>query len=442
MTTRQQRIGELIKREVSQIIHDDLRDPRIGFVTVTAAEVSRDLKHARVFVSFLGEPEKAEQCLFGLESARGYIRAQLAERAELKSVPEIDFGFDESVSDSARIAQLLASAKAERPGELISKLDDAARLIEPARKIVVACHAKPDGDAVGSTIALGLGLETLGKSVTMASPDRVPPLYEFLAGSDRVVGPADDQVGFDLAIVLDCDGQRRIGKLEKAVRSSKYLVNVDHHASNSRFGDVALVSPRASATAELVYELLGRLAVALNADIAEALYVAILTDTGSFRQANVTSRAFTICADLLGYGIRADKVARLIYENKPLSSIRLLGLAAGRAQAGDDGALVWSTLTREDFAQAEAHEDETEGIVEFLRSAKGVGVAILFVEDGDNRTKVSFRAGRRVDVSTLAARFGGGGHPGASGCTIDASLPETQRIVLSAAAEACSEALG
>jgi phosphoesterase RecJ-like protein len=149
-----------------------------------------------------------------------------------------------------------------------------------------------------------------------------------------------------------------------------------------------------------------------------------------------------MCADLLGYGVRPDKVARLIYENKLLSSIRLLGLAAGRAQSAQDGALVWSTLTGDDFAQAGAQEEETEGIVELLRSAKGVAVAILFVEDGDNRTKVSFRAGRGVDVSALAARFGGGGHPGASGCTIDAGLSQTQTMVLSAAAEACSESLG
>lgn len=440
MTTRQQRVGELIKREVSQIIQNDLRDPRIGFVTVTDAEVSRDLKHARVFVSFYGEPDKAQDCLFGLESARGYVRSQLARRAELKAVPEIDFGLDESVHDGARIEELLQSARVDRPGELLSKLDEAAQLIESARRIAVVCHVSPDGDAIGSMIALALALKKVGKAVTMATPDPVPAPYAFLAGTENIEDSLGEVSGFDLAIALDCDSQRRTGPLEAVLRSSKYILNIDHHASNSGFGDVALVSPRASAAAELVYELVGRLAIPIDQEIAEALYVAILTDTGSFRQANATSRAFGICADLVGYGVRPDKVARRVYESKRLSSIKLLGLAAGRVRSTEDEAIVWSWLTQADFGSAGAGDDETEGIVEFLRAVDKAAVAVLFVETQDGETRVSFRATSAVDVSEIAAGFGGGGHPGAAGCILKESLDSAQDQVISAASQAWSQA--
>jgi phosphoesterase RecJ-like protein len=441
MTTRQERVGELIKREVSQIIQKDLRDPRIGFVTVTDAQVSRDLKHARVLVSFFGDPEKAKDCLFGLESARGYVRAQLAQKAELRAVPEIDFGLDQSIEGTAKIDELLQSAKAERPGELLTKLDEAARLIDTAETVVIVSHAGPDGDAVGSVVALGLGLASVGKAVTMACPDPVPELYSFVRGSERIVTSIGDDArfGFDLGVALDCDSPRRAEALEPALRSSKYVLNTDHHASNTGFGDVALVSPRASASGELVYELLGRLAIGIDEEIAEALYVAILTDTGSFRQANATSRAFSVCADLIGHGVLPHKVARQVYESKPLSSIKLAGLAAGRAESTEGGAIVWSWLQRDDFKRAGATDEQTEGIVELLRAAEGAAVAVLFTETEDGKTRASFRSNSAVDVARLASEFSGGGHPAAAGCSIAGPPAETRERVISAAQSAWSQ---
>jgi len=306
-------------------------------------------------------------------------------------------------------------------------------------RFTVTSHENPDGDALGSLLAMHLALGQLGKDSVMVLTGQspLPGEYRFLDLAGRGLlreVPADQATRVLLAV--DCANATRI--VDQALLTEAPLtLNIDHHHDNTRFADVNLVVPEASSTGELLSDIFALLGVELTPDIAEALYVALVTDTGRFQYTNTTPKALRLAADLVEAGADVHKVFQGVYETVQFAKLKLLARALDRAQVFEGGRIVVSYLLRGDFGEVGAAEPYSEGIIDYLRAVEGAQLAALIREpprDGSPARKVSLRASvDELDVSAIARDFGGGGHRQAAGFGSDLSIEEiTERIVASA----------
>lgn len=307
-----------------------------------------------------------------------------------------------------------------------------ADIIRRKNSFLILGHVNPDGDSLGCICALGIGLRRLGKKVTMLSPEGVPELYRFLPGSEEIVQAAPAGEPCDVAITVDCEDVDRTGDALDAVRSCETLIEIDHHPVMERETNLALVDPSLASTAEVLIPLLNELGIEITPDIATCLLVAIVTDTGSFRFSNVRPSTLRAAADLMDAGTSVGKVSQQVYEVRPFSSVKLLGLALSTLQTTAQGRIAYASVTQEQLEQAGATDAETEGIPNYVRSIRGVEVGLFFREAPDGETRVSLRSRDGCDVSKVARLFGGGGHPTASGCTLDQPLDVAEKLVIDA----------
>lgn len=298
-----------------------------------------------------------------------------------------------------------------------------------AGRALMLGHVHPDADVLGTLLGLGLGLEARGWRVAYGGPHPVPGVLAFLPGADRyrVLTALEDR--WDVAVLTDCPNPDRTeGLIDEARTAAAVVVNIDHHPDNRRYGHVNWVEPSAAATGEMVYRLLCGLGLPLTPAIATNLFTAIHTDTGSFRYSNVTPETFRIAGELTAAGADPAAVASALYERRSADSLRWLAEVLARVRVSEDGRVAWLSLAAglvpEGFVEA-------EDLVNYPRSIDSVRVACLLRERG-SQVKVSLRGKGDVDVSRIAARFGGGGHPNASGCTLQGPLPEAERQVLDA----------
>jgi phosphoesterase RecJ-like protein len=310
----------------------------------------------------------------------------------------------------------------------------------------------PDGDVLGSQLGLGLALAGAGRDVGLACRHPVPELFDFLPGAERVAQWNEAQGDPEVVITLDCPEPDRLGGLlEGFRRPGVVVVNVDHHADNRRYGDLNWVQPGASATGEMVFDLLESLGLPLTADVAVNLYTAIVTDTGSFRYSNTAPSTLRIAARLLEAGVEPAVVGDRLYETRHLSGLHLLGRILQQVEASPDGRIAWVVLDRAQMASPDLLE--AEDFVTYPRSLRTAKVAILFRELPDEtprspqgppisqvpqipQIKVSFRAKGEVDVARIAHGFGGGGHRNAAGAVIRGDLARVKLEVLEAARRA------
>lgn len=292
---------------------------------------------------------------------------------------------------------------------------------------VVAGHRDPDGDSLGSSLALGLALEQLGKRVTVLSADPVFDAYLRLPEAGRIevtpLAPPDHPV----AVLMECSSVERSG-IEGL--EGRLVVNIDHHANNPAFGDVDWIDPSVAAVGVMVYRLLGAMPVRITPAIATHLYVAILTDTGSFRYSNTDAEAFRVSAELVEHGVDPAAVAEAMYENVPRDKLRLLAAALSSLAIDDDGRVA-SMVLRHDTLALSPGKPDTDGIVNQAKAIDGVRVAALFKEVEPQQFRVSLRSDGAVDVAALAAGFGGGGHPRAAGCQVDGGAAQAKDAILS-----------
>jgi bifunctional oligoribonuclease and PAP phosphatase NrnA len=302
------------------------------------------------------------------------------------------------------------------------------RLREDAR-FVLATHESPDGDALGSLVAMHGLLAALGKDSKMfiSSTDLPLPEEYSMFPLDGLIQAAPQDIAERTVIFLDCGNIDR--NSAGVLRSGMHLLNIDHHHDNTRFGTVDYVLPEASCTAEMVWELMHGLELEPTLAIAEALYVGLITDTGRFMYENTTARAHEMAAELIEVGVDVPGVYRHLYEDMPDGRLALLGLALGQVQRYDAGELTLSVLSAADFARANAEESYSEGIIDQLRALRGTKVAVLVRELSSGakkgQHKVSLRAtGEEVDVSAIARAQGGGGHRRAAGFTTTLAMPE------------------
>ncbi len=310
---------------------------------------------------------------------------------------------------------------------------DRRRIVErlgAASRVLLVLHVRPDGDSIGSTLAMAAALRALGKATEVVAPDPIPPNLAFVPGAGAVVDAGATRGSFDTALFLDCASLDRIGGATADLERAGPILNVDHHSSNQRYGEINYVEPQAAACGEVTYDLIRALGVALDVEMAVGLYVAIVTDTGSFRYQSVTARTHRIAAQLLGLGVRPAEVAERIWDNRSLASLRLEAAALRTLER--EGELAWMDVTPQMLAESGAAAYETEGLVNLPRSLEGVEVAVLFSDEGRGEVRVSLRSTARVDVSTVAVSLGGGGHARAAGCTLGMSLAAAHAAVLTA----------
>jgi phosphoesterase RecJ-like protein len=307
-------------------------------------------------------------------------------------------------------------------------LEPVVDLIRTADRFLLCSHEIPEGDCLGASLGLYHGLRALGREVHLFNPDEIPRQYRFLPGAD-CFSTSIPEGRFGGIFVLDCGGLDRLGAAGSSLRGRGPLVNLDHHRTNSRFGDLNVVEPGLSSTGELIYELLGQLEVSIDRAIAEVLFAAISTDTGSFRYANASARTFEVARALVTAGASPCEVATALYENNSLGRLRLLARVLETLSLSPDGRVASVRVTRAMLAETGASLADVEGMVNFPRSLEGVEVAILFREN-DGGVGVSLRSKGDVDVSALAVCFGGGGHRNAAGFSWPGTLDEVEPRVL------------
>ena len=315
----------------------------------------------------------------------------------------------------------------------MTAMPDAVAAIRRASRIVIACHINPDGDALGSLLGLGIALRTAGKSAVLLSADGVPENLAFLPESATVQKDTDRR-DFDLAIVVDSGELPRVGAARAAVESAPVVINVDHHIAGAPFGSIQLVSGGAAATAEIVFDLLASLDFGITPAIAENLLCGILTDTGSFRYRNTTPRTFQIAATLTTIGASPTRIAEAVFENRSFAAQKILGRALENMRLSPDDKVVYTAVTQTDFAATGAMDSDTDGVSTHLQSVRGAQVALFLCEAKPGTFRVSLRSKEPFDVSAVAARFGGGGHKLASGCSLTGSLADAEARLLAAVA--------
>ena len=300
---------------------------------------------------------------------------------------------------------------------------------------LVTTHEGPDGDAVGSSLALGNYLRRLGKDVTVYFKDPVPDLYAFLPLSDNVVHAIPDR-DFDVCFVLDVGEFRRAGEeLAGFTRVGKFI-NIDHHLLCDRFGAINMIDAEAAATGVLIYRIIKGAGHDLDYDTALCIYTAVITDTGSFRYSNANQEAFMVAGDMVAAGVDAWFVSERLYESQPQKRLELLALALATLTVSPRGDVASITVLLDMYEKTGTDAEVTDGFVNYPRSIRGVEVAIFFREIKQGFFKVGFRSKGKVNVSALAAEFGGGGHHNAAGCNIAGPLEEIRRQVFSHLANA------
>ncbi|GAB4295147.1 MAG: bifunctional oligoribonuclease/PAP phosphatase NrnA [Desulfuromonadia bacterium] len=303
-------------------------------------------------------------------------------------------------------------------------------LIRDGRRFLLTTHESPDGDALGATLGLASFLRHIGKEVVVHAIDPVPALFSFLPGADTVT-PEIPPLSYDVSFVLDVGEERRAGLRFSEATAKGVIVNIDHHATCERFGDINLIDPVAAATGILVHRIVEAYGYPLDRDTALCLYVAIITDTGSFRYSNANPEAFSVSSRLIACGINAWDVAEKLYENQPKERLLLLAEALRHLRIDESGLFASLAVTLDMYDRTGASPELTDGFVNYPRSIAGVEVALFFRELAPDRFKVGFRSKGNVDVARLAQTFGGGGHHNAAGCVVDGPLDMVRDMVSS-----------
>lgn len=309
---------------------------------------------------------------------------------------------------------------------------------------MLASHTHPDGDAIGSLIAMGLALNEMKKDTALYNESPIPAVYRFLPSVNRVVRRLGEQKSYDTAIILDCGNLERIGKAAAHIRHTPVIINIDHHVTNSLFGNFQLIDTSACATAEIIYRLIKRMGVPPTRDMATALYTAILTDTGSFRFSNTNSAAFAICDEMVGLGVDPSRVAKHVYGTYSMGRLKLLNLALDSIEISNNGKLSMMTLTRDMLRKTDTQPEDADGIINYAKRIEDVRVAVMIqehlnglrgVEHSTNpgRFHVSLRSDGTVDVAAIASEFGGGGHYNAAGFSVDATMSELKNRIFALA---------
>lgn len=311
------------------------------------------------------------------------------------------------------------------PSELIEK-------IQQADSILLATHVYPDGDALGSLLAMAEILESLGKKVYRYVEEKVPYTYDFMPGTEKLYDTLPDPKKFDCAIALDCGDKYRLGKAMAEIVSMTGLIMIDHHAGHKLFGEIQWVDPDRAATGEMVYDLATLLGAELNFNAAYCLYAAIVSDTGSFKYSSTTAETMRVARDLIAKGVKPSEVASKLFDNFTVNRLQLLRMVLDSLEIYAGGRIAVIEATQEMFDSTSTTQADSESFINYPRSLATVKVAAFVKESPGNLVSVSLRSkGATYDVAAIATRFGGGGHRNAAGFKVSGKSIEEVKEQLS-----------
>jgi len=317
--------------------------------------------------------------------------------------------------------------------QLDDDLATAAALISAAGQVALACHVAPDGDALGSMLALHHVLRNAGRDSVagFAGAQVTGPHYRELPGLDLLTDPDHYPTEPEVMVTLDCGSLSRLGDLAISAKAAKELIVVDHHLSNTRFGSLHLVDPAAAASAVVVARLIDALGLPLNHDAAVCLYAALVCDTGRFQYESTSTEAFDLARRLLEFDIPVARLNRVLFEEHRLAYLRLVGAVLGRAEMVAGKSFIWAAVSEADLAEYGVTLEETEGLIDFLRQTKEAEVSCM-LKEVEGHVRVSLRSIGHTDVSAVAALFGGGGHRFAAGFTTTDPVPRVVETIVQA----------
>lgn len=311
-------------------------------------------------------------------------------------------------------------------------IDRILEAISASRTFCVAGHIRPDGDCVGSQLGLTLALQNEGKKVVCWNEDRNPQKYEFL-DPDHLFQKPKAGLKFDCVIATDAASFERLGTVGPCVAARKLLINIDHHESNTRYGDLNWVSARESSTGELIFRLMTAARWPISRRIADCLFTAVSTDTGSFQYPTTRPATYHVAGDLVRRGANLAKICDEVYQSYPLSRARLLRHIYSHFRLAHQNQIAWFWLKKADYARTGADTSDSEGLIDHIRAIAPVEVACVFEEIEPDLTRISLRSKTdKVNVNDIAAEFGGGGHPAAAGARIRGNPAAVQRQVITA----------
>jgi phosphoesterase RecJ-like protein len=308
------------------------------------------------------------------------------------------------------------------------EIQRAAQLLREKGSFFLATHRQPDGDALGATLALAAVLRQMGKRVVVHLSEPAPRLYRFLPGIEGVTRRGPE--GCEVAVVLDCGSLSRVGPVAGELAEHPLLINIDHHQTGGGFGQIELVDSTACAAGELVRRLIAAIPWQITPPVALNLYVAVASDTGNFQNASTDRRAFELAAEMSGHGVRADDIARRLFDDYSLPRLRLLGLALSGLETLAEGRLALVSVSRRMLEAAGAGLEDCAGLINQISQMAGVKVVAMLTEAGAGQVEVSLRSRNGVNVASVAEGLGGGGHPNAAGCALSGGLEEARRRII------------
>ena len=307
-------------------------------------------------------------------------------------------------------------------------------ILKRYQSFLITSHINPDGDSIGSQIALALLLKKMKKKVVIINESPVPRIYQFLPHSNLISKIQNSKFkiqNFQVAVVLDCGNLERTGKVGSLVSKFQILINIDHHSDNTKFGNLNWIDKEASSVAEQIFLLSEILKIPLNKELATLLYTGIATDTGSF-QYHLLPTTHKVIATLISKGAVPEEIAENLYHNLSFSSLKLFGLALATLKESMAHQVCWMKITKEMYRKTKSSVEDTDSFSSFLQQLKDAKILFILKEISKNKTKVSFRSIGKIDVQKIAKKFGGGGHRNASGASLDEPIEKAEKIILKA----------
>ena len=316
-------------------------------------------------------------------------------------------------------------------------LGQVIELIEKNHRFAITSHIRPDGDSLGSSLALCWILRSLKKDAEIIMCDNVPHAYSKLPGTEMVRVISDIDREYDAVFVIECSDVSRPGIPSL---NTQFVVNIDHHSTTMLFGDLNWIDSTAAAVGEMIYNLAKAIGARITPEVASCVYAALLTDTGSFHFSNTTERTFKIASELVRHGAQPAKLSQAIFYNYPYAKVRLVGHVLSTLQRDDSGRIAWITMSKEAMDSLGATEDDSDGIITYPLTVGDVEAVAFFREMGNSTYRISLRSKNRVNVARIAELFGGGGHCNAAGFTINADFESLSRDVIQKLKEAVETA--
>jgi phosphoesterase RecJ-like protein len=308
-----------------------------------------------------------------------------------------------------------------------SELSQIVDVVRAHQRFVVSSHARPDGDSIGSQLALSYALRALGKSVRVVNRDPAPGPLRTFPGVPAITIAERIEEDFDVAIILECG---EIGRTGVAGLDRFLVVNIDHHPGNTGYGRINWFDPRAAACGEMVFDVINALGVPMSVEIATHVYLAILTDTGSFHYSSISPRTFDICRQTLEVGVDPVMVARNVYDSNNMGRLKLFGSVLSAMRIDGSGRIAVVYLDHEMARAAGGTYDDTEGLINLPLTVKEIEAVVFFKQIEGDQYRVSMRSKGEIDIGAIAKEFGGGGHKNAAGCTVSGTIDALQKLFL------------